>query len=131
MLLPQEVKELGRDQEIVLYEGLRPILCRKNRYFQDPVFRKRLFPPPAHATPGGPPPAPPAPQASAVDAQLPVEPEGKFRPSTVEDIERIDELTLEDFETDLSRIHLPSPAQGGELSKDELDAAVEKFLAAF
>ena len=53
LLLPQEVKELGRDRELLLYEGLRPILAWKNRYFEDPVFKKRLFPPPLRATPAG------------------------------------------------------------------------------
>ena len=51
LLLPQEVKELGRDRELLLYEGLRPILAWKNRYFEDRVFQKRLFPPPLRATP--------------------------------------------------------------------------------
>ena len=50
LLLPQEVKELGRDSELLLYEGLRPILARKNRYFEDPFFRKRLLPAPTRAT---------------------------------------------------------------------------------
>ena len=46
LLLPQEVKELGTDHEIIFYEGMRPIRCRKIRYFEDPRFRARLFPPP-------------------------------------------------------------------------------------
>ena len=54
LLLPQEVKELGRDRELILYEGLRPILCKKNRYYEDRLFRKRLFPPPDRATPARP-----------------------------------------------------------------------------
>lgn len=51
LLLPQEVKELGKNREILFYEGVRPILARKNRYYRDPMFRKRLFPPPAFAVP--------------------------------------------------------------------------------
>jgi type IV secretion system protein VirD4 len=51
LLLPQEVKELGKNREILFYEGVRPILARKNRYYRDPLFRKRLFPPPASAVP--------------------------------------------------------------------------------
>src|SRR3984957_4649337 len=51
LLLPQEVKELGRDREILIYEGLRPVLAKKNRYYEDPLFQKRLFPPPSEATP--------------------------------------------------------------------------------
>ena len=51
LLLPQEVKELGKNHEILFYEGVRPILARKNRYYRDPLFRKRLFPPPVSAVP--------------------------------------------------------------------------------
>lgn len=46
LLLPQELKELGSEQAIVFYEGLRPIHCRKIRYFRDRRFRVRLLPPP-------------------------------------------------------------------------------------
>jgi type IV secretion system protein VirD4 len=56
LLLPQEVKELGKDREIIFYEGVRPILARKNRYYRDPYFRKRLFAPPKSAVPPGHPP---------------------------------------------------------------------------
>jgi type IV secretion system protein VirD4 len=49
LLLPQEVKELGKNREILFYEGVRPILARKNRYYRDPLFRKRLFPAPKSA----------------------------------------------------------------------------------
>src|SRR6202030_2860220 len=47
LLLPQEGKELGTDHEIIFYEGMRPIRCRKIRYFEDQRFKARLFPPPA------------------------------------------------------------------------------------
>ena len=46
LLLPQEVKELGPEEAIVFYEGLRPIRCRKIRYFADKRFRNRLLPAP-------------------------------------------------------------------------------------
>lgn len=42
LLLPQELKELGRDKEIVLLENTKPILCDKARYFSDNVFMDRL-----------------------------------------------------------------------------------------
>jgi type IV secretion system protein VirD4 len=51
LLLPQEVKELGKNREILFYEGIRPVLASKNRYYRDPVFRKRLFSPPTSAVP--------------------------------------------------------------------------------
>jgi type IV secretion system protein VirD4 len=53
LLLPQEVKELGTEEAIVFYEGLRPIRCRKIRYFSDSRFRRRLLRPPTSAVPAG------------------------------------------------------------------------------
>jgi len=51
LLLPQEVKELGRDNELVLYEGLRPILAKKKPVLPRSLFKKRLFPPPKQSVP--------------------------------------------------------------------------------
>src|SRR5438874_11825644 len=51
LLLPQEVKELGSEEAIVFYEGLRPIRCRKTRYFADKRFRRRLLPAPPSPVP--------------------------------------------------------------------------------
>ena len=51
LLLPQEVKEIGNDSALIFYEGLRPIRCKKIRYYADRRFRARLLPPPRHATP--------------------------------------------------------------------------------
>ena len=45
LMLPQELKAMGPEKEIVLYEGLaHPILCRKVRYYKDSYFTKRLLP---------------------------------------------------------------------------------------
>jgi len=49
LLLPQEVQSLGVDDAIIFYEGLRPIRCKKIRYFADRRFRRRLLAPPRHA----------------------------------------------------------------------------------
>lgn len=46
LLLPQEVKEIGTDQAIIFYEGLRPILSHKIRYFDDKRFTARIVGPP-------------------------------------------------------------------------------------
>lgn len=42
LLLPQELKELGQEKEIVLLENTKPILAEKVRYYQEPVFVARL-----------------------------------------------------------------------------------------
>jgi type IV secretion system protein VirD4 len=43
LLLPQELKELPGDEEIIFLEGCRPIRCRKNWFFKDRRLRKRLI----------------------------------------------------------------------------------------
>ena len=51
LLLPQEVKELGTEEALVFYEGLRPIRCRKIRYFRDKCLHARVLPPPSNPAP--------------------------------------------------------------------------------
>jgi type IV secretion system protein VirD4 len=46
LMLPQELRELAADRQIVLVQGLKPILTRKIRYYDDPNFCGRLLPPP-------------------------------------------------------------------------------------
>jgi len=127
LLLPQEVKELGTDHEIIFYEGMRPIRCRKIRYFEDPRFKARLFPPPAR-----PPAAPlsnypvtpstaPAAASAASDLGGPV-----TREATLDDIHRIDSLTLEDFATDFSQVKLP---ESGPLTDEDMTGAVASFIS--
>lgn len=45
LLLPQEVIGLDRDSQILLIEASPPIKSKKIRYFTDPFFKKRVFPP--------------------------------------------------------------------------------------
>ena len=47
LLLPQELKELGRDKEIILLENTKPILAERICYWRDPVFTSRLAAAPA------------------------------------------------------------------------------------
>lgn len=137
LLLPQEVKALGTANALIFYEGLAPIRCRKIRYFQDVRFRARLLPAPVVA---------PAP----IEAPVPVVPGGGgsvesaaepasggeireakkavFREATMEDIDRLESLTLEDFAAPLGEIELPAKAEGERLTAEEMNAAVEQFL---
>jgi type IV secretion system protein VirD4 len=143
LLLPQEVKELGHEEAIVFYEGSRPIRCRKIRYFADRRFRKRLLPPPAVPLPLRSPPlitpaprdAPSAPNSnemagaaeSAAGAVPPQKEDVVIRDATVEDIERIESLTLEDFAADFSKVRLPD--KDGPLTDSEMKVAVDTFLS--
>ncbi|NPT34725.1 type IV secretory system conjugative DNA transfer family protein [Paraburkholderia xenovorans] len=43
LLLPQELKELGREKEIIVLENTRPILADKICYWLDPEFASRVM----------------------------------------------------------------------------------------
>jgi type IV secretion system protein VirD4 len=45
LLLPQEVINLPRDEQILLIESSPPIKSYKIKYFEDPFFTKKLIPP--------------------------------------------------------------------------------------
>ncbi len=133
LLLPQEVKEIGNDQALIFYEGVRPIRCRKIRYYADRRLRARLLPPPGHATPvpREPPAAPPGP---LIDAPAPAGGESlavETIPTVtagLEHIDRLDSITIEDFDDRLKGLQFE---QAGERPTDgELDAAVDRFLDA-
>ncbi|MDV7561175.1 type IV secretory system conjugative DNA transfer family protein [Acinetobacter baumannii] len=42
LMLPQELKEMPKTQEIIFMENTKPILAEKARYYDDPVFMGRL-----------------------------------------------------------------------------------------
>jgi type IV secretion system protein VirD4 len=41
LLKPQEVKEIGKENEIIFLENMKPIFCRKVIYWQEKVFMSR------------------------------------------------------------------------------------------
>jgi len=44
LMLPQELKAMGTDKEVFLYEGIpHPVLCEKIRYYEDKYFTSRLM----------------------------------------------------------------------------------------
>jgi len=45
LMLPQELKAMGFDKEVFLYEGIpHPVMCDKIKYHQDRYFTSRLLP---------------------------------------------------------------------------------------
>jgi type IV secretion system protein VirD4 len=142
LMLPQEVKELGRDKEIIFCEGLPPILARKIRYFTDTRFHSRLLPPPVNPSPrftdtaavdspgttnvdgdslrhAG------APSAQPDSTTMAVRPNAYAAP-TLDDLEQLDALTLQDFAADFSRVEIPD--HDGPWSEQEMKVAVHTFL---
>jgi type IV secretion system protein VirD4 len=145
LLLPQEVKALGSDDAIVFYEGLRPIRCKKIRYFKDRRFKERLLPPPTSAAPERAARSSSASVAAVTSSahragaaegghdmqQVELEfraPEA-VRDATLADIDRIESLTLDDFAADFDKVKLPEKADGERMTSDELRVAAESFLA--
>jgi type IV secretion system protein VirD4 len=139
LLLPQEVKELGSDTEIIFCEGLRPILARKIRYFADGRFQDRLLPPPINPAPGFSDqaivesPSQAADRTGELCAEPPEavdEPEGETSKSrsapSLDDLQQLDGLTLQDFSADFSRVELPT--HDGPWNEQEMQTAVSSFL---
>ena len=68
LLLPQEVMELGADEVLVFARACKPVRGGKIRWYQEPLFKSRVCPPPAlsivpaarYAAPYMPPPPPAA-----------------------------------------------------------------------
>jgi type IV secretion system protein VirD4 len=132
LMLPQEVKEIGADREIVFVENVHPIFCKKLCYYRMPMFLRLLRS------------APPVPRVPPIELDRssrnrPGDPDiapeeaaqktQRTRAATAEDIERIDELTLEDFAVDFSKVILPEKAPGERMTAQEMDTAVESFIA--
>lgn len=44
LMLPQELKSMANTKEIFIFEGIdKPVMCDKIRYYEDPIFTKRLL----------------------------------------------------------------------------------------
>jgi hypothetical protein len=65
--------------------------------------------------------------ASAIAAPAPKKEEVVMRDATVEDVERIDSLTLEDFAADFSKVQAPD--HDGPVSDGEMTGLVDTFLS--
>ncbi|WP_431113156.1 type IV secretory system conjugative DNA transfer family protein [Variovorax paradoxus] len=119
LLLPQEVKELGAERMLLFYEGLRPVLARRIRYFSDRRLSRRERPPPQ---------VPrlevarlPAARASgAAAAAPPVETSG-----AAVDPSRLEALELGDFSLDFGDVEIPR----GAMTDAQIQAAAAHFLA--
>lgn len=132
LLLPQEVMQLNQDQQIILLENMPPIKCKKIIWYSDPLFRNRgnqrdkinfLAPNvPKISINTGRPPIEFSPINISDDEKTTVE-----RPITVDDIENIDNLDLDDFSCDFSAIEIPE----GDISDEEMSKLAETFLSTF
>ena len=132
LLLPQEVQELNSHEAIVFYEGIRPIRCRKLVYFRDPRFIERLVPPPrvmptSNDDRAGDSPIVDAHRDPTVAMSSAPTQRSRLREATLEDIDRLESLTLADFDVDVAEFDSPLD---GPASETQLQAAAEQFLQA-
>ena len=45
LMLPQELKAMGPDKEVFLYESIaHPVMCHKIKYYEDKIFKQRILP---------------------------------------------------------------------------------------
>lgn len=144
LMLPQEVRHLGRAKEIIFTEDTPPILCRKIRYYTVRALLDRIRMPPSvpkialreetfrlrHESPrvkSGP--KPPI-EEEVREGEKSESPRAhaapRVREATVEDLDRADELTEEDYEADFS--HVPIPDHEGRMTDPEMMTAVGVFV---
>lgn len=114
LMLPQELIELGQDNQIVFSRGTKPILSNKIRYYQDARFTSRLMPPPS---------VPTLRLSTAVEIHADHDPGVSIqtdidRPISVSDLPALDTMPLANFSCDFSDIEIPSdPVSDADVSK--------------
>jgi type IV secretion system protein VirD4 len=119
LLLPQEVKEIGDHNEIIIYEGIRPIMAEKIIYYKDKHFKKRLLSPPTinRLQLIG--------NEIAGDQQQKTQSEPHFRSMTIDEIKNIDNMSLADFAINMDSIAKPNSPP---MTFEEITSASQRFL---
>jgi len=117
LLLPQEIRQLGQDREIIILENCPPIQADKIRYYQDRTFTDRLLP------------AAEVPTVVLNEYEQPeiidlAAREVITRPVTADDMNNIEDKTLDDFSCDFSDFVVPE----GDISDDEMSSLVSQFF---
>lgn len=116
--LPQEVRALEKEQQLIFLEGLHPILCQKIRYYCDNNFRDRLRPPLSQPRIS----AAECPAGTSDWASTTSEPSDPrpLTPQMKEEViaEAAEQITI-------------TPPEGESWTEPELQAAVETFLQSF
>lgn len=131
LLMPQEIVQLPNNVEFLLYENTPPIKCEKIRWYEDDIFAERgnnLKTGVEHYA---------TPEVPTVDLKNRVigtmdltfksnesDTEIISRSVTSDDLEKIDELNLDDFSCDFSAIEIPA----GEISDDQMAQLVNQFM---
>ena len=127
LLLPQEVKEMGAQRQIIFAENVRPILCHKIRYYLRPVFLRRMrrAPDVPRVKPIAPPPTEPVSREPAPNSAARTALEAGARNATA------GAVTAREVNIDPHKMVPPTKAEDEPLTREELDTAVESFVSAF
>lgn len=111
LLLPQEVKDIGEDEEIVFAKGCKPLRVRKIRWYQDPTFKDRVVSPPT-LTPT------PLPVVAPID-------DSEWTEVDASDVETLYDRPASDFSLDFSNVEIPK----GELTETEAESLADELYA--
>jgi type IV secretion system protein VirD4 len=122
LLLPQEVKEIGDNKEIIIYEGIRPIMAEKIVYYKDKHFKKRLLSPPKIK------PVQLVSNEIAAAPQQETHNEPHYRRITTEEIENINKLSLTHFKGNLENFIQPTQQP---MNTEDIKAAAQRYVNLF
>ncbi|HYQ91209.1 MAG TPA: type IV secretory system conjugative DNA transfer family protein, partial [Candidatus Competibacteraceae bacterium] len=125
LFLPQEIKDIGAERELIFLENVKPILAHKIRYYEDRTFKKRLQEAVAiKPLPFVERPAAPSLQDGGAPKPPTTEMKIELQPITPKDMDVIDTLRLEDFSCDFDHIKIPQQP----ISDTEMQRTVDSFL---
>ena len=127
LMLPQEIKEMQTDKELVFVENLLPIKCHKIKYYEDEIFKSRLLPPPlvpkqdiskysGNRTDD---------HFAVWQLRLAKTPMPKPHTEPKLTVANLEVSPASDFSLDFSSVRIP---EGRYLSSTEIDSAVNAFL---
>jgi type IV secretion system protein VirD4 len=119
LLLPQEIKSIGQNKEIILSENCKPVMANKIIYFADDNFLKRCILPENMKA---------AKQSKDQETFLSlVRPVAEIPIIEVKPHE-IRGLKEREFDLNFDSVVLPED-EGSELSEEQIDAAADEFMA--
>ena len=113
LMLPQELRELGTEEEIIFAKGVKPIEADKIRWYKDPVFKSHPIDPPV---------VPVAPNA----ARMAIVPSDEPAADEASEVEALYDHATTDFDFDFSHVEIPK----GPIGEDEAEALADQLYAA-
>lgn len=111
LMLPQELREMPQDEQIIIKSHTKPILCQKVRYYEEEIFTNRLMPPK---------------EVQAIDISLHIaKTEQMVRPLEKDEIQNIDLSTIA-INTDSIADFVGDPENP---TQEEVTAVVDSFFS--